>query len=86
MGLNWFWYRRGYFSEGRLWSERALALPALQAPTPPRALALTSSGLMAVWQGEQDAGLAHVVGEALAIWRRVEDPARDCVHRVGPTA
>ena len=72
LALNWFWYRRGYFSEGRLWAERALALPALRAPGPPRALALTASGLMAVWQGEQEAGLA-LVQEALAFWRRLED-------------
>ena len=29
--LVWFWYRRGYFIEGRMWAERVLASPLIQA-------------------------------------------------------
>ena len=70
--LTWFWYRRGYFSEGRRWAERALASPALKPGGPAHALALGSNGLLAIWQGEQQIGLAHLQ-ESLAIWQRLED-------------
>jgi len=74
MSLNWFSCRRGYMNEGRQWAERLLTLPALQAPAPPRALALQASGLMALWQGEQAAALTKL-SEGLAIWQRLEEPA-----------
>ncbi len=70
--LTWFWYRRGYFSEGRRWAERALASPALMTAGPAHALALVSNGLLAIWQGEQQIGLAHLQ-ESLTIWQRLED-------------
>jgi predicted ATPase len=70
--LSWFWYRRGYFSEGRAWAERVLASPAMTAAGPPRANALQASGVAAMWQGEQDIALAQMT-EGLAIWRRLED-------------
>ena len=70
--LTWFWYRRGYFSEGRRWVERALDSPALRTAGPAYALALGSNGLMAIWQGEQQIGLAHLQ-ESLAIWQQLED-------------
>jgi tetratricopeptide (TPR) repeat protein len=69
--LTWFWYRRGYFSEGRRWAERALASPALKTGGPAHALALVSNGLLAVWQGEHQIGLAHLQ-ESLTIWQRLE--------------
>jgi len=74
MALNWFWYRRGYLAEGRLWAERLLASPALAAVAPPRARALAASGTMRIWQGEQASALAQLA-ESLAIWRRLEDEA-----------
>ena len=70
--LVWFWYRRGYFIEGHMWAEQVLASPAMQAPSPPRALALGSSGLLALWQGKQDIALAQMQ-ESLAIELRQED-------------
>jgi tetratricopeptide (TPR) repeat protein len=70
--LFWFWYRRGYFTEGRMWSERLLASPALQAASRYRTFALTSSGLLAVWQGEQDAGFAHLQ-QSMQIHREIQD-------------
>lgn len=70
--LHWFWYRRGYFMEGRTWCERALALPAMQAPTPVRSLALQASGMLAIWQGKQEVGQAEVQ-EGLAIAQKIED-------------
>jgi predicted ATPase len=72
MALNWFWYRRGYFIEGGMWAERVLANPAMQTPSQPRALALVSSGLLALWQGKQDIALAQLQ-ESLEIELRLED-------------
>ena len=71
--LFWFWYRRGYLSEGRLWTQRVLASPALQkAMSRARAMALAGSGFMAMWQGEQEAGLEQTE-QSLAIVERLED-------------
>ncbi|HTP08296.1 MAG TPA: tetratricopeptide repeat protein [Anaerolineae bacterium] len=69
--LEWFWYRRGYFSEGRQWADRVLHSPGNEAAAPSRAFALQSGGLMAVWQGEQAVGLAQLQ-ESLTIWQRLE--------------
>jgi tetratricopeptide (TPR) repeat protein len=55
-----------------MWAERLLASPSMQSAGPPRVLALQASGLMAVWQGEQETGLAKLK-EALAFWERQED-------------
>jgi tetratricopeptide (TPR) repeat protein len=70
--LIWFWYRRGYFIEGWLWTERVLNLPAMQAPSPPRATALSTSGLLALWKGEQKTALARMQ-ESLEVELRGED-------------
>jgi len=58
--LTWFWYRRGYFIEGLTWAERILESPKLQKPSPTRALAQQNYGILAVWKGEQDKGLAQL--------------------------
>ncbi len=70
--LNWFWYRRGYFIEGSMWTERVLASPGMQEPSPLRALALASGGLLAIWLGNQVTALAQLQ-EGLAIEQRYED-------------
>jgi predicted ATPase len=70
--LFWFWYRRGYFIEGVMWSDRLLASPFMQAESPAQMMALMASGLLAVWQGKQDIALAHVQ-ECLAIIQKIDD-------------
>jgi len=67
MSLVWFWYRRGYFSEGRIWSGRLLNSPEVKTSQAPRALALMANALMAIWQGEQDLALTQIK-ESQAIW------------------
>jgi len=67
MSLVWFWYRRGYFSEGRMWSGRLLISHELKTSGVPRALALQANALMAIWQGEQDLALSQIK-ESEAIW------------------
>jgi predicted ATPase len=70
--LIWFFYRRGYFIEGLTWAERILASPVLQEPSPLRALAQQTYGILAVWKGEQDRGLAQIE-ESLALLQRTEE-------------
>jgi predicted ATPase len=70
--LMWFWYRRGYFSEGRMWTERVLALPAIQDASQQQAKVLLSSGFLAMWQGEQGFALAQLQ-KGLAIAQQQED-------------
>jgi predicted ATPase len=70
--LTWFWYRRGYFGEGRTWCERVLASPAAVSGTLRRASALMDSGMMAMWQGDLHTARAHAQ-ESLAIWQALDD-------------
>ncbi len=49
--LGWFWFTRGYLSEGRTWGERALALGDA-SPTPERASTLKNTGFFAWLQGD----------------------------------
>lgn len=70
--LFWFWYRRGYFSEGQMWAEKYLATSTVQDAPPLRSLALTAGGLMLLWQGKQEAALSQIE-ESLAIQLRLED-------------
>ncbi len=73
--LAWFWFQRGYLSEGRTWGERALALGDA-APTPERAATLGRTASFAWLQGDYqrvrelaEEGLrlsqqtGHVIGE-----------------------
>jgi predicted ATPase len=70
--LMWFWYRRGYLSEGRLWTKRVLDSPVIQDNPRPHAMALASSAFLAMWQGEQETGLVQMQN-SLAIAQRLED-------------
>lgn len=72
LDLFWFWYRRGHFIEGHMWAEKALAAPEIQAASLPRAWALMTSGMMALWKGEQENALARLQ-ESLEIEQRLED-------------
>ncbi|MDQ2691395.1 MAG: tetratricopeptide repeat protein, partial [Chloroflexota bacterium] len=71
-GLEWFWYRRGYFMEGRMWSERLLASPFLKAGSLEQGMILVTSSAMALWQGKPETALAESL-EALALGQRHED-------------
>ena len=70
--LFWFWYRRGYTIEGSMWTDRLLAAPSMQAPSPARVMVMFASGSSAMWKGEQDIALAKVQ-ESLAIVQMVEN-------------
>ena len=78
MGVNvlfalvWFWYRRGYCIEGSHWAEQALALPVVQAAPPLRSIALQAGGMLALWQGKQDAALSQIQ-ESLVVAQNLEN-------------
>jgi predicted ATPase/class 3 adenylate cyclase len=75
-GALWrFWQQRGHLAEGRLRLEEVLALPAGKEATPARAKALAGAGGIAWWQ-EDIAAARRFYDEALAIERRLGDPAR----------
>lgn len=71
--LIWFWYRRGYLSEGRVWAERMLALPAAEGRTHEREMSLIASSALAMWQGDLNAALT-TIDEALIVSRWLESP------------
>lgn len=55
-----------------MWAERFFAIPEIQKPTQARASVLVGSGMMTLWQGEQESGLAKIE-EGLAIEMRLEN-------------
>ncbi len=70
--LSWFWYRRGYLHEGRVWSERFLETEWALPGTKGHAGALLSSAMLAMWQGEAKTAIVEAE-ECLAIFQREED-------------
>jgi predicted ATPase len=70
--LNWFWYRRGFFNEGRRWTERVLDSPALAAPSPQKAIVLHMSGLLAMWQGDLNIAVARA-RQGMELVQKFED-------------
>jgi len=82
MSLVWFWYRRGYFSEGRMWSERLLNSSKVKTAQAPRALALMANALMAIWQGEQDLALAQIK-ESQEIWNDLNNEEHKALLTLG---
>jgi DNA-binding CsgD family transcriptional regulator len=70
--LHWFWYLRGYFSEGRHRLEAALAQPGATAQTAVRAKALVGAGLLASRQDDFATARARLT-EGIAIARGLQD-------------
>lgn len=67
----WFWYVRGYLTEGRAWLERVLALSPGTA-RPLRIRALQGAGRLAARQGDDDRAKALYL-ESQALCRELED-------------
>ena len=81
--LMWFWYRRGYLSEGRMWTEKVMNVLESQGDSSRLlAMALGSSGFMAMWQGEQELGLRRLQ-KGLAIVLRLEDELMVALNTMG---
>jgi predicted ATPase len=69
--LSYFWYVRGYWSEGRGWLEEALAGNA-ETPSTARAKALTGLAKLAVEQGDYERAETSAE-EALSLYRGLGD-------------
>jgi predicted ATPase/class 3 adenylate cyclase len=70
--LSWFWYRRGYLHEGRVWAEKFLGTEWASPGTPGRAGALLGSAMLALWQGEAKTAVVEAQ-ECLEIFQREEN-------------
>jgi predicted ATPase len=70
--LTWFWYRRGYFHEGRRWAERVLGSAAAREGSLGRAMVLQGCSLLAMWQADLPTALARAE-ERLQLWKRLND-------------
>jgi predicted ATPase/class 3 adenylate cyclase len=70
--LSWFWYRRGYMHEGRVWAERFLETKWAAPGTPGRAGALLGSAMLALWQGNAKTAIVEAE-ECLALFQRQEN-------------
>ena len=69
--LHWFWFQRGYLSEGREWLEAALATSrSISAPV--RAKALCGAGLLA-WRQDDIRRAEILLQESLALFRESTD-------------
>jgi tetratricopeptide (TPR) repeat protein len=66
--LTLYWHVRGYYPEGRRWTEAALALADVDVPRPVRAKALWGLGFMATYLGDA-ATAVPAVEECLALAR-----------------
>ena len=66
--LAWFWFQRGYLSEGRTWGERALAFGDA-SPTPERAATLGRTASVAWLQGDRQ-GARELAIEGLRLSRQ----------------
>jgi predicted ATPase/transcriptional regulator with XRE-family HTH domain len=69
-GLHWFWYFRGYLTEGRDWLEKALAHAGPARRTAAGAMALTAAGRLALMLDHYDTMRARLE-EAVAVWQEV---------------
>jgi len=70
--LTWFWYRRGYFHEGRRWAERVLGSAAAREGSLGRAMALQGCSLLAMWQADLPTALDRAE-ECLKLWEHQKE-------------
>jgi ATP/maltotriose-dependent transcriptional regulator MalT len=70
-GVMWFWFIRGFFTEGQQWMERALVLDSTLSPTC-RAKALTVVGMLEWAQGAYDRAAA-TLAESTQFARDADD-------------
>jgi predicted ATPase len=71
--LVWFWFMRGFLTEGRIWTRRMLALPIAGERSQERVLCLTASAALAMWQGDLKVALS-TIEESLDVASWLETP------------
>ena len=67
--LVWFWYRRGYLNEARLWYTQALQQVAQSPPGALDGLLMGHAGAVAMWQSDLPAA-ARLMDDSIAILRQ----------------
>jgi predicted ATPase/class 3 adenylate cyclase/Tfp pilus assembly protein PilF len=86
--LAYFWFARGYLSEGREWLEGLLPLAdSVAVPAPTHAKALYGAGDLTLWQGDYDPATARLE-QSVALARSAGEPgiAADALNRLGLVA
>jgi predicted ATPase len=78
--LQFFWYRHGYWREGRERLERLLARPEAAAHTTTRADALNVAGFLAGWLGDSEAAQA-LLEESRAISLELGEAGKPALTR-----
>jgi predicted ATPase/Tfp pilus assembly protein PilF len=73
--LYWFWYQRGYISEGRDWCRQLMTFTPEMGRTVGRASLLLGSGSLALMQGDLKRA-APRLAESAALWRELQDEKR----------
>lgn len=76
--MRQYWGVR-YWTEGRTWLTRLLALPAAQAPTPARAGVLNGAAYLAHMQ-DDDAMAIQLYEESIALWRASGETGEGLLH------
>ena len=66
--LFWFWYRRSYFTEGRYWLERTLAVTKEPQASSVRAKVLYEEGYLARAEGDFT-GAYRFIEQSIDIWK-----------------
>jgi len=69
--LHWFWYFRGYLSEGRAWLAQALAATPSDANVA-QAKAMTAAGHLALLQDDY-AAMQALLEESVLLWRALNN-------------
>src|SRR5262249_46856479 len=76
--LYWFWWLRGYWSEGREWSLQFISQPEAQARTYARAQGVGAAGYFTAELGDPGASEAYF-RECIAIGRELGDAGKPLV-------
>jgi predicted ATPase/class 3 adenylate cyclase len=72
--LLWLWIPQGLFTEGRVWTERALRRPETGRRSREHALMLDAAGWLAIFSGDYRGALGHCE-KALALFEEAGTPA-----------
>jgi predicted ATPase/class 3 adenylate cyclase len=70
--LLWFWYRRGYMQEGRVWSERLISATEAVGGIP-YGMALNTAGMMAMWLGDLEVADERIA-KAVSVAEKADFP------------
>jgi ATP/maltotriose-dependent transcriptional regulator MalT len=81
--LSRFWHARGYYGEGTMWLEEALAQSGAVAPAV-RAETLTGLGTILGMHTSSERGKAYLE-EAIGLWEEIGNPGRvaECLNTLG---